>query len=155
MNRFPLVLILLILCLGACNPGHNEFNNFEDLPADEGWAYGDTIFFVTDTLESVPATGTLEVAVRHNNTYLYRNLWLEISYPGPDSVTRRDTVNLELADVYGRWHGHGFGASYQFAAPIGHPVTLAPGSRVGVSHIMRVDTLTGLEQIGIKFQKTP
>ncbi|MCH5245925.1 MAG: gliding motility lipoprotein GldH [Muribaculaceae bacterium] len=153
MNRIPLILLLTTLCLGACYPGHNDFNSFENLPAD-GWAYGDTISFVTDTLDSIPLTGTLEIAIRHNNLYPYRNLWLEISYP-LNGKTNTDTVNMELADVYGRWHGNGFGASYQFATPVKHKVILGPGTRVNVTHVMRVDTLTGVEQLGIRFRKDP
>ena len=57
-----------------------------------------------------------------------------------------------LADVYGRWHGQGFGASYQFSRPFNTGVTLVRGDSVTVRHIMRVDTLRGIEQIGIKFR---
>ena len=151
MNRLPLILVLIILCLGACTPGHNDFNDFENLPG-EGWVYGDTVTFVTDTLDSLPVTGTVEVSVRHNNTYLYRNLWLEITYAS-NGYTCHDTLNMELADVYGRWHGNGFGASYQYSLPLPRKVSLGPGTRIGVNHIMRVDTLTGLEQLGIRFKK--
>lgn len=65
------------------------------------------------------------------------------------SQKRVDTLNIELADVYGRWHGTGFGPSYQYETPVGVPLPLGDTSRISVRHIMRVDTLVGVEQIGI------
>lgn len=141
--------MLTLLCLGACSSGHNDYSNFTDLPAD-GWAYGDAVTFMPDSADSV-ARGTLSIELRHNNSYPYSNLWLEICYKS-DGLLHRDTVNLTLADVYGRWHGQGFGASYQFSRPFNTSVTLVRGDSVTVCHIMRVDTLRGIEQIGIKFR---
>ncbi len=152
MSKLPLVLLtFILLCLGACSPGHNDFNSYQTLPTD-GWAYGDTVSMLPDTVDST-ATGSLQIAIRHDNSYLYRNLWLEVSYVDNGRLCR-DTINMELADVYGRWLGKGFGASYQFIATIPHQVTLTKNAEVGVCHIMRVDTLEGIEQVGVRFIKT-
>lgn len=150
IKSLPVVLITLFLCLGACSPGHNDFNSFTDVP-EQGWAYGDTIKFATDTIDSI-SIGNLQVSIRHDNSYLYRNLWLEICYISNGRVTR-DTVNMELADIYGRWLGKGFGASYQFVSDIPHKVTLEKGTTISVNHIMRLDTLHGIEQVGIRLKK--
>lgn len=151
MNRLPLILLLISLCLGACSPGHNDFNSFINLP-HHGWAYGDTVYFENDTVDSI-STRSVEVAIRHDNSYLYRNLWLEICYINNKGVVLKDTVNMELADIYGRWHGKGFGASYQFVVRLPRKVMLSRDTRIGVNHIMRVDTLHGLEQVGIRLLK--
>lgn len=144
------VIVLTLLCLGACSPGHNDYSNFTNL-SPQGWAYGDDVVFVPDTVDSV-ASGALSIELRHNNSYPFSNLWLEICYRDNGRL-HRDTVNLTLADIYGRWHGQGFGASYQFSRPFNPDVTMARGDSVSVRHIMRVDTVEGIEQIGIKFTK--
>lgn len=145
-------ILLILLTLGACSGGKTDNSVFRDLPA-EGWAYGDTVYFVPDTVDSV-SRGTISIELRHNNYYEFSNLWLEICYPDGDRV-HRDTVNLTLADVYGRWHGSGFGASYQFSAPFASQITLHRGDTVRVRHIMRVDTLRGLEKLGLNFRGRP
>lgn len=139
----------MTLCLGACVPGHNDFSEFRNLPA-EGWLYGDTVKFIP-SIEDSTATGLLTVAIRHNNEYEFSNLWLEITRNTPGGVLRRDTVNLELSDIYGRWHGNGFGASYQYSDTVEYPASIINGSPLMVRHIMRVDTLCDIEQIGITF----
>lgn len=116
--------------------------------APEGWAYGDTIQCTVERADTL-APAALAVAVRNNNAYPYSNLWLEVTYnTGPRTIAR-DTVNLILADPYGRWTGKGFGAGYQSQVTVNPSVVPPPGSRIGVRHIMRVDTLTGIEQVGI------
>lgn len=139
-------VILVLLCLGACAPGHNDYSRFENLPV-QGWVYGDDIVFVTDSVVPAPAQA-LGVVLRHNNEYPYSNLWLEISYRR-NGIIHRDTVDIELADRYGRWHGSGFGTLYQIKRSVNGQMTLRGNDTIAVRHIMRVDTLRGLEQVGI------
>lgn len=139
-------VILVLLCLGACAPGHNDYSRFENLPT-QGWVYGDDVVFVTDSV-APPTTQALGVVLRHNNEYPYSNLWLEITYRD-NGATRRDTVDIELADRYGRWHGSGFGTLYQIERSVNDKIMLRGNDSIAVRHIMRVDTLRGLEQVGI------
>ena len=143
------IITIMTLCLGACVPGHNDFSEFRNLPV-KGWIYDDTVKFVPSIEDSI-ATGLLTVAIRHNNEYEFSNLWLEVTRNTPEGIVRRDTVNLELADIYGRWHGNGFGASYQYSDTVQYPASIINGSPIMVRHIMRVDTLCDIEQIGITF----
>ncbi|TGY03289.1 gliding motility lipoprotein GldH [Muribaculum sp. NM65_B17] len=143
------IIAIMTLCLGACVPGHNDFSEFRNLPV-KGWIYDDTVKFVPSIEDSI-ATGLLTVAIRHNNEYEFSNLWLEVTRNTPEGIVRRDTVNLELADIYGRWHGNGFGASYQYSDTVQYPASIINGSPIMVRHIMRVDTLCDIEQIGITF----
>ena len=50
---------------------------------------------------------------------------------------------------FGRWLGSGFGASYQNSAMINQSTVIDVTRPVEVRHIMRVDTLHGIDQIGI------
>lgn len=137
------------MCLGACSPGHNTYSEFRNLPQD-GWAYNDTIMFIPSITDSV-AQGDLSIALRHNNNYHYSNLWVEINYPLNDSTIKSDTINITLADIYGKWHGKGIGPSFQIEKMVSENLNINKGDYFSVRHIMRVDTLLDIEQIGLFF----
>ena len=145
--RFCFISIIL-LCLGACGPGHNDYSYFHDIPTD-GWKYGDTLSFLPETQDSI-VTGELNIVLRHSNAYAYSNLWLEIRHFNGIG-TRIDTVNIEMADVYGRWYGNGLGSSFQYQLPVSHNIKLYKGKPLKISHIMRVDKLEAIEQVGLIF----
>lgn len=137
------------MCLGACSPGHNTYSDFRNLPK-EGWAYNDTIMFIPSITDSV-AQGDLSIALRHNNNYHYSNLWVEINYPLNDSTIKSDTINITLADIYGKWHGKGIGPSFQIEKMVSENLNINKGDYFSIRHIMRVDTLLDIEQIGLFF----
>lgn len=146
-----MLIIMLLLIVPSCAIDRNEYSEFKDIPID-GWKYDDTLIFTPQLNDSV-AIGVLEIALRHNNDYLYSNLWLEVSYcTAIDSmIAVVDTLNIELADIYGKWHGSGSGMLYQLSDSIATECLLKSGVPIKVRHIMRDDNLTGIEQVGITF----
>ena len=143
-----LCILCLCLALGACRQPTPSYAGFADVPP-EGWPYADTLYIEPVLPDSV-AVGRLAVAVRHTDGYEYRNLWLEIATPMLDSITA-DTANVSLADDYGRWYGRGTGVSYMTVDTLPGSYYLTRGRPAQVRHVMRVDTLPGIEQIGIIF----
>lgn len=140
---------LLIACIiSACVP-HGGYSDFKPLPAS-GWAYGDTVRFYPRMSDSV-STGSMIISVCHSTGYIYSNLWLEVTHMSSDSVCLRDTIDMRLADIYGRWQGRGFGATYQCSDTVPGPVSLLRDHNVTIRHIMRVDTVNDIEQIGLTF----
>lgn len=142
--------------LTACGPENRDYSRWADIPAD-GWVYTDTVSLLpvdtslTDNDSLV--NGAIKVALRHGNAYRYSNVWLELTYRTDGRRIVRDTLNIRLADVYGRWLGSGFGASYQKELTVS-PSTVVDVTRpVELRHIMRVDTLRGIEQVGIEVVK--
>lgn len=127
----------------------NYFSAFKS-PADTRWVYDDHAVFMPDTLrDSVSTGGMLLLSVRHTNGYPYRNLWLELSWPDDKDSIRTDTINVILADVYGNWNGKGMGVSWQHTDTISKNYTLVRRRPMTLRHIMRSDTLEGIEQIGL------
>ena len=63
---------------------------------------------------------------------------------------KHDTVNIPLSDRYGRWLGKGIGASFQTTDTVA-TLLHASGSEVRIRHMMRCDTLRGINQLGIFF----
>ena len=150
MSKFKwLTAIVVFLCFAACNGGTGRYSSFADLPA-EGWAYVDSI-----TVRPCGVTAqanTMTVAVRHNDGYPYRNIWIEVCYPDCKGTVCRDTLNIELADTYGRWLATGFGDTRQIGRQLPGAVNIADSSYVRIRHIMRLDTLHGIEQIGVTIE---
>ena len=151
-NRFVLP-VMCLLCT-SCS-GLNDYSAFSNIDSD-GWKYGQSFLYRPSVTDSV-ADGTLRVAVVHTNDYPYRNLWLEVAYQveAPDSTVtfRADTVNMQLADAYGNWLGTGQGNTYQKADTVCTDFHLISGSPVRLRHIMRAESVEGLDKVGIIFEK--
>lgn len=130
----------------SCVTSPNDYSAYVDMPKS-GWEYVDTIKFIPQSSDSV-YVASMSVGVRHNNNYPYSNLWMEVTHRTHDAVIR-DTVELTLANVYGRWEGSGFGPLYQLSDTVVKSRRFVKGDTVMVRHIMRVDTLPDVEQIGI------
>lgn len=142
------------MMLGACSYNPNDYSCFADIDAD-GWPADKTFVFMPETADSI-AEGTLSLLVRHTNDYPYSNLWVELESQQPaDSghiATRLDTICIELADIYGNWYGTGAGTSFQLKDTISTRFTLMRDAPLRLRHIMRPQTVEGLEQVGIIFE---
>lgn len=92
----------------------------------------------------------LTLALRHDNSYRYRNLPLVVDVITADSTVHRQTVEIALADEYGNWLGGGFGALYQQVLTIARGVKPDEANTVVVwQAIEGRDTLRGLTDVGI------
>ncbi len=152
MMKYLLTLVaaFALLCVG-CQSEVSDVADFRSIDS-AGWAYGDTLEFVPELSDSLVDT-RLVVAVRHSSAYLYENLWLEVSLPPQpgDSIGIADTVNVLLADSYGRWLGRGSGVSYVKLDTLSSYYHVLRGDTIRIRHIMRADKVQNLEQIGIVF----
>ena len=150
--------VIATVAVAACSvDGHrgngddNYFSAFHTF-RDTNWDYADTLHFRVDTIrDSISHSGRFLVSVRHTHGYGYSNLWLELSTPLTDSTRRADTLNLRLADDYGRWLGSGMGTSMMVIDTLPGRYDLRRGSDITLRHIMRTDTLDAIEQVGVVF----
>lgn len=156
MNRTAaaaaLIISAVLWIMAGCSAPTGDTGGKYTAVSPAGWAYGDTLAFDGVQPDS-NAVGRLAVMVRHTSSYPYANLWLEITVPcvdGDSTVYLVDTVNVALADVYGRWLGHGSGVS-RFKVDTLHRHYARIDTSITLRHIMRVDTLQGLEQMGVIF----
>lgn len=150
MNRRLSVIATVAVAAGmftGCSERHTDFGLFTPV-AESGWAYGDTLNVMPTSLVKGPVMRRMHIGVVHTPDYPYRNIALEITYPDGKQL-RRDTVNIELADVYGSWTGSGMGPSYQAEALVTSGAAIPDSCRISVRHVMRVDTLRGITSVGI------
>lgn len=144
--------VLAIAMLAAC-ASDAERGCFKSVGPD-GWEYLDTVALLPDTaaLAADSAAGRLcniAVDVRHTAGYAYSNIWLELTYTPAGAETRHDTFDMRLADPVGRWLGRGLGVGHQKVDTLVRGVALNPRMPVTLRHVMRADTLAGIEQAGI------
>lgn len=154
LRALPSLCLLLWLLAAGCATPENGFTAFESLPQAE-WLYTDTLSFTPRRVTDSISHGKLELALRHTRGYRWANIWLELSYPsaapGDSGPYLRDTLNLILADAFGSWQGAGSGASFMHKITVDSNFTLVKNHPLHLRHIMRVDTLDEIEQIGLIF----
>lgn len=152
MSGMILPAIIAALGLMGCDGPSNDWSGYRQMPGRE-WVYADTLRFTPVHVDSLCA-GRIVVAVRHDADFLYRELWIETTVKD-GGRERRDTLAIPLADSFGRWQGCGIGTSFQITDTVERPFVHASGSNVTVRHIMRCDTLPGIEQVGLFFVPEP
>lgn len=128
----------------------NSYSDFHTLP-DWGWRYTDVEEFTVTHRDSV-ASGALMVALRHRGDYPYMDVCLEVEQADSAGVVSRcDTVTIPLADRFGKWRGSGVGTSFQIVDTVGVIKNHTTGGKVRIRHLMRRDTLPGINQVGVFF----
>ena len=143
---FLLIAATAMACSGPLRNGDTAYSAFRHVDPD-GWRYTDTLTFVVGApADTTPVHGDILLTVRHSDAYPYSNIWVEILTPGGAYQTQ-----MELADVYGRWHGHGMGLTFECTDTVLKGLTLARGDTLRLHHAMRTDTLTAIEQLGLFF----
>lgn len=147
--------LLAIICgLFVSCTGNEVFSEFRSLRNSE-WSRYETLHFdvaMTDTL----CAYDVRLTIRNTNDYPYRNLWLFIEKENPRGEMMRDTLNVELADLYGKWHGKGL-SLYALSLPY-EEQTLFPDSgvyRYSIRQGMQSDRLTGISDVGLQVVPYP
>ena len=96
------------------------------------------------------------INLRNNTDYPYRNLYLFVNSYLPDGSSARDTIEMLLANRDGRWLGKGIGkikeSRYLLKQELLFP--LRGEYRIEIEQAMRNDTLKGIEDVGIRIEKT-
>ncbi|MBP7172603.1 MAG: gliding motility lipoprotein GldH [Cloacibacterium sp.] len=95
--------------------------------------------------------------VRNNNDYPYSNLFLISTIKGDQNqILKTDTIDYTLAKSNGEWLGSGFGSTKEilFQYKVGYRFPANGKYRVEVKHGMRMNTLPGIEDLGVKLEPT-
>lgn len=152
-NQFVIIIIGCILFF-SCN--NNSI--YQDVVAVEKkyWSVLDTLQFKTSIIDTV-GLYTCYLQLRNNNEYKYSNIFLFIKWEMPQIKGFTDTIEIQLANSKGRWHGDGFGNIFEIEIPYRSQVRfpIKGNYKWKVIHGMRVDDkgLAGIEDVGIRLEK--
>ncbi|MGL4332317.1 MAG: gliding motility lipoprotein GldH [Bacteroidales bacterium] len=143
---------LFSFILSSClsNDAYSEYRSIKGME----WGTNDTLLFeaqLTDTL----VAHLIELEIRKDVKYPYKDLWLEIAVQQDSATQLCDTLHLFLSDKNGRALGTGFGTLYQQSDTLGRnfvPHNSKPYF-LKVRHLMSDDFLYGISDVGIRISK--
>ena len=144
---------LPIIILAACQ-SHTVYHSYKPIPLD-GWNRSDTLVYALP--HSIPAgMYEVEVGIRYQEFYPYRDIWLGISHNTEDTLAyATDTLHLFLTDEAGNKTGHSPCGLYQCELPYKAfiPIRTEGNTRTfRIVHLMTDNPLTGISDIGIRLR---
>jgi gliding motility-associated lipoprotein GldH len=145
-------LFLGLLILFACT-NRTLYNQYQVIDPVE-WSK-DREYFFTFHIDDITVPYNITFEVRNNNLYPYQNLWIFYTEEPPVGDIRRDTLECQLADEYGKWYGDGI-SLYQSGFPIrSHYYFPLKGQYTfSFRQGMRNDKLRGIQEIGLRIEQT-
>ena len=154
LSRLRILFYVLPLLLLASCSGGAIYDEYNEVP-ESGWYKNDNARLdcnIDDTLSNYKFI----LSLRHSINYKFSNLFLFMSTTYPNGNIGRDTIELVLADKTGKWHGNGWGDIRDVSVPlIGNMRFPLKGNYTfELQQAMRTDTLKGIENIGIRIEKT-
>ena len=145
---------LLSIALQSCD--QNRFFEQNQEITNEKWSFQEGKYFEVNIAD----TNTLfnfYLNIRNTNNYAYANMYVFIETTFPDLEIANDTIELQLANVNGKWLGEGNG-KYKYNHFILRKAMRFGqiGSyKFGIIHGMRTDTLLGISDVGIRLEYYP
>lgn len=95
-----------IFLLTACDP----FMVYDEYQKTDGgqWKWSDIRTFEPNMEDSLQMYNIF-INIRHTTNYPKSNLYVFVTAKAPTGESRRDTVEIGIADEHGKWLGNGFG----------------------------------------------
>jgi len=136
----------------SCNPD-TVYNNNVTLPT-EGWYKHNAIAFNVNINDSID-NHKFSLNIRNSINYRYSNLYLFLITEFPNGNISRDTIECILANNEGKWLGKGWGDIKENVIVLKSALRfpLVGEYKFLVQQAMRVDTLTGINDIGLSIIK--
>lgn len=144
------VLFVCGVCLAvACTYRPDEHILYEEVPCGR-WQKSDALDFEI-LVPDFTRPYSLEVLLRHDNRYEYRDLQLSYSISTRGLIVFSDSVALTLADKPQQWNSSGIAMQQScFRLPIPAHFPLSGLYKVELRHNMRVPSLSGITEAGIR-----
>lgn len=120
-----------------------------------GWHINDSVEFAVNIQDTLTPVNFI-FSMRHNTDYEYSNIYFFINTVYPNHQFSRDTIQLLLAGKDGKWYGQGFGKLKEVKVMLKDGVVFPMKGTYRFSFVqaMRVESLTGVEDIGIRLEKS-
>jgi gliding motility-associated lipoprotein GldH len=83
------------------------FDRYDKTEAGQ-WKWSDKKTFEPVMKDSLQMYN-ININIRHTTDYPKSNLFLFVTTTAPTGASRRDTIEIKIADDRGKWEGNGFG----------------------------------------------
>ena len=104
--KTSLILLGILLFITACDP-FMVFDQYSKTPGGQ-WKWSDKKTFEVVMKDSLDLYN-LYVNIRHTTDYPKSNLFVFLTTTAPTGISRRDTIEIIMANDHGKWEGNGFG----------------------------------------------
>ncbi len=97
--------LLLFIALGSCDR-NRAFDQYHSLK-ENNWRKDQAQLFefqIQDTLSYY----NLFINIRNTNEFQFNNIFIRTELEYPNGFIRADTLEYQMADIYGRWLGKGY-----------------------------------------------
>ncbi|MDR2065572.1 MAG: gliding motility lipoprotein GldH [Prevotellaceae bacterium] len=149
-NNFFAAACILILFASCTDNGIYRQNK----PiASTGWHKDSTAQFTAPVADTI-SEFDIYIYVRNTNDYPFQNLYLFLKTTSPRGISAADTINLIIADDYGKWTGKSISRIWENKFPyIGNIKFANSGNYVfDIRQGMRLDVLKGISDVGIEIK---
>ena len=147
--KYGIATLMVLLCYSCTQSTiSHQYHSI----SKEGWKRESVLDYEV-LIDSLNKECNIDIELSYNNNYAYRNIYLFVS--GVDSTENQifsDTLNVTLADEYGKWLGNGWGTSYQQRVEY-KPSYRFPASgayKISVKQGMRDNPIVGIERVGVR-----
>ncbi|MDZ7739147.1 MAG: gliding motility lipoprotein GldH [Bacteroidales bacterium] len=153
-NTFMLLAAVLLssVIIISCTRG-DVYTDSRQI-TEYSWHKNNELKLEADIQDTISAFD-INLVIRTNNNYPYRNIFLFITTLSPAGQSITDTVEYYLADEKGNWYGSGLGDVNDLSVPFKNNV-IFPQSGIYTFNIkqgMREVKLEGVTDIGIRIKK--
>lgn len=153
MRYKVIALLFVVFFISSCGP-KKIYEKEYDL-ANQTWLYQDTLNFdfdIKDTLQIYD----IVLHVKHKTSYSYQNMYTKISTAFPNNKRINQVLSIELAEPSGKWNGNTNAehSDLHLAIQPDAYFNLLGKHTITLAQFMRIDSLRGIEKIGITIQET-
>jgi gliding motility-associated lipoprotein GldH len=152
--KSKIVTILCIIILFASCADNSIYRQSKQI-ADTGWHKDSIVQFVANVADTVNYFD-IYINIRNTNEYPRQNLYLFVKSESPLGNFIVDTLNLPLADDYGRWTGKSISRIWENNFLFRKNVKFANKGKYifDIQQGMRYDMLDGISDVGIEIKTT-
>lgn len=151
-----IVALCILAFLPSCSKSNIVYYKFHEVKNNK-WSKQDTLVYTVDPIlfeTGVPYKVSIDLVNGAN--YPYQNIWFYIQHNLEDSTGfKKEAVQYNVSDEYGKWHGAGFGSLYQL--PLVYKDTVVFKDKrpyqFRILQGMRDEPLVGINKVGIRVQK--
>lgn len=152
IKSFKLIIFsILIILFFSCNQNDVYFK-YQQVPKS-GW-HKDSLLSFDFKTSNENDLYNVYLHLRHDEKYLYQNMWLLLSLKNRENFLQNDTLEIKLSDPFG--NRIGVGKSIKEITTL-HEQNIAFSDsgfyHLDVKHGMSDSLLQGIKEIGIRIEK--